>query len=103
MSQFIAYLKQRPLLLSVIGWALLPTLYLIVGLLAAANMDVALAFSIATPLGLIAIVCWCLAIFYGIKHVIGNQYRIVALLAIVTAALPLAFLLFGFWAAANGA
>jgi hypothetical protein len=102
MLQLFDYLRSRPLLLSALGWALLPGMYILVSVLDIVGMDVGFAFSLVAPLGLIGIACWCLAIFYGVKHLVSNTYRIVALLALVTAAIPLAFLILAILASFMG-
>lgn len=95
-------LKERPLLTGVLGWLFFPGMYFLVGLLTALGVSVENAFIWAAPAGLIGFVCWVAGLIFSLQHLRRSKKWVTALAGLVVSVVPLLFLGFAFWLAANG-
>jgi len=77
-------------------------MYLFLGVLTALGVTVETAFLIAAPLGVLGFCCWVFAFIICLLQFINKVFLLSSIGALFSSVIPLAFLAFGFWVAANG-
>ena len=102
MIEKLSRLRSKPLLLSILGWLLFPAMYLLVGIFTALGLSVEVSFLIASPAGVLGFGCWVTAFIISVVWLFKTKNLAVAFGGFVSSIVPLAFLGFGFWVAANG-
>jgi len=95
-------LSNSPLLVAILGWALFPSMYLVVGILTTLGFSIERAFLIAMPLGLTGFSSWVIAFALSALNLIKRDSFFPSLLGLALSSIPLAFCSYGFWIAANG-
>ncbi|WP_185234980.1 hypothetical protein [Teredinibacter franksiae] len=102
MIESFSKLKDKPLLLSGLGWLLFPGMYLLVGVFTALGASVETSFLIAAPAGVLGFVFWVAALTFGASGLLKSNNIAASLGGLVASIVPLAFLGFAFWVALNG-
>lgn len=100
--QKVAKLRDRPVLTSFYGWILFPGMYLLVGILTALGVSVEASFIAASPAGLLGFTCWVAAFIISLQQLSRGQNIGASVGGLLSSFVPLSFLAFGFWVAANG-
>lgn len=100
--QIVAKLKDRPVLTSFYGWVFFPSMYLLVGIFTALGVSVEASFIAASPAGLLGFVCWVAAFIISVQQLLRGQNIGTSIGGLFSSFLPLSFLAYGFWVAANG-
>lgn len=77
-------------------------MYLVVGIFAALGLSVEASFLIASPLGVLGFGCWVTTFIISLVWLFKAKNLTVAFGGLISASIPLAFLGFVFWVAANG-
>lgn len=95
-------LKDRPVLTSVFGWLLFPSMYMLVGIFTALGVSVETSFILAAPVGILGFICWVAAFFTSLGQLAKGQLRATSIGGMVSSSVPLLFLGYGFWVVANG-
>ena len=102
MINHFSKLKNRPLLVSVFGWVLFPSMYLLVGILTAFGTSVETSFLITSPVGVLGFICWVAAFIISVSQLVKRESFVASIGGLFSSFIPLAFLGFGFWVATNG-
>lgn len=89
-------------MLSILGWLLFPAMYLLVGIFTVLDLSVEASFLIASPVGMLGFCCWVTALIISVVWLFKAKNLAVAFGGLVSSAIPLTFLGFGFWMAING-
>lgn len=102
MKDKINKLIEKPLLMSIIGWVLFPGMYLLVGIFTTLDLSVEVSFIIASPAALVGFAAWVMAFAVSLRSLIQGRLIAVSIGGLVSSIIPLIFLGYGFWIAANG-
>lgn len=102
MIEKISKLRNKPLLLSALGWLLFPGMYLLVGVFTALGVSVETSFLIASPAGVLGFCFWVAAFIISALWLFKAKNIAVSVGGLVLSCMPLLFLGFAFWLAANG-
>lgn len=98
----LSKLKNRPLLVSVLGWLLFPGMYLLVGVFTVLGVPVEASFLIASPAGVLGFSCWVVAFIFSVLQLTRRESLATSIGGLLSSFIPLAFLGFAFWMAVNG-
>ena len=102
MIQTLAKYSNRPLAVSLFGWILFLGMYLLVGIFSVAGMSTKTSFIVASLVGILGFLCWLAALIISVVQLFKGLTIGASIGAFFLSLIPLSFLTYSFFIAANG-